>query len=194
MKIGVDVDGVLTDIERYLWDYGSKYYYRLNKEINIDHNKYNSLDMFDWGEQADDMFWCENYDTYCQNAEARVFAAEIIKQLIKEGHEIYIITARGGRCENKKTKRKSDKILKKWLKKHKIKYNKIFTPGEDKLCTCLENDIDIMIEDCPDNLKQLSKHMPMICMHASYNAKCRGKNITRCHSWYEIYDKINRIF
>ena len=27
MKIGIDIDGVLTDVEQWQLDYGSKYYY-----------------------------------------------------------------------------------------------------------------------------------------------------------------------
>lgn len=33
MKIGIDIDGVLTDIERWQLDYGSKYFYKFGKSI-----------------------------------------------------------------------------------------------------------------------------------------------------------------
>ena len=34
MKIGIDIDGVLTDIEKWQLDYGSKFYYEnYNKGI-----------------------------------------------------------------------------------------------------------------------------------------------------------------
>lgn len=35
MRIGIDIDGVLTDIEQWQLDYGSKFYFeKYNKQIN----------------------------------------------------------------------------------------------------------------------------------------------------------------
>ena len=33
MNIGIDIDGVLTDVIRYACDYGSKYFLKYNKNI-----------------------------------------------------------------------------------------------------------------------------------------------------------------
>lgn len=35
MRIGIDVDGVLTNIERFQLDYGSKYFFENHKEGKI---------------------------------------------------------------------------------------------------------------------------------------------------------------
>ena len=32
MRIGIDIDGVLTDVERWQLDYGSKFYYERYKK------------------------------------------------------------------------------------------------------------------------------------------------------------------
>lgn len=192
MRIGIDADGVLTEIESYLWDYGSKFLVEHDIDVSIDHTQYNTMGAFGWDEEKDDIFWKEHYDHYCKTVSVKRFAPEIIKKLKQEGHEIYIITARGSdEFVDKKYKKRSYKMLKKWLKDNKIKYDKlIFTEG-NKTSYCLDNQIDIMIEDCPENLRQISKKIPMICMHANYNAKVRGKNIIRCHTWYEVYNRIN---
>lgn len=42
MKIGIDIDGVLTDIERWQLDYGSKYFYKFGKSIE-DYKAYETL-------------------------------------------------------------------------------------------------------------------------------------------------------
>jgi len=192
MRIGIDVDGVLTDLEQYLWDYGSKYLNELNQDISIDHTQYNTLATFGWSIEKDDMFWHGTYDNYSKNVEIRKFASEVIKKLKKEGHEIYIITARG-HDSWVLNRNKSDKMLKKWLRINKVKYDKLIFTEANKLEHCLKNNIDIMIDDCPYNIRQISKKVPMICMHANYNARMRGKNIVRCHSWYEIYDRISSL-
>ena len=84
-------------------------------------------------------------------------------------------------------------MLKKWLKSNKVKYDKLIFTGHDKSQHIIDNKIDIMIEDCPANIKQLVKEIPMICFHSNYNAKVRGKNIIRCHTWYEVYNRINSL-
>lgn len=194
MRIGVDVDGVLTNIERYMWDYGSKYATDWNLDVSIDHTKYNTIDMFGWGKENDSTFWKKIYDDYCKNAPIRSFASEILNKLKKDGHEIYIITARSPEEDvTPKNIKKSNKMLIKWLRNNKVKYDKLIFTGEDKLNHCLDNDISIMIEDCPKNIRQISKKIPMICMHADYNSKVKGENIIRCHSWYEVYNRINSL-
>ena len=194
MRIGVDVDGVLTDIERYLWDYGAKYSYECKLETSIDHTEYNTLDMFGWGKEIDTNFWKKIFEHYCTKGLVRPFAAEVLEKLKQEGHEIYIVTARCPEEDaTEKNIKKSNNMLKKWLKRNKIKYDKLIFTGCDKLGHCIDNKIDIMIEDCPGNLKQLSKQIPMICFHSNYNAKVRGKNIIRCHTWYEVYNRISSL-
>lgn len=194
MRIGVDVDGVLTEIERYMWEYGSKYANEWNLDITIDHTEYCTIDIFGWGEENDNKFWKEIYDDYCTNVSVKRFASEVIEKLKQEGHEIYIITARGHDAYvDEKDKKKSNKMLIKWLKQNKIKYDKLIFTGSDKLDYCIENEIDIMIEDCPKNIRQISKKIPMICMHADYNARVRGNNVIRCHTWYEVYNRISSL-
>jgi len=194
MRIGVDVDGVLTDIERYLWDYGSKYAAQNNLETSIDHTEYNTLEMFAWEKELDTSFWKDIFVHYSTKAPIRTFASEVLQKLKKEGHEIYIITARCPEEDaTEKNIKKSNNMLKKWLKNNKVKYDKLIFTGWDKSKHVKDNEIDIMIEDCPGNIKQLAKEIPMICFHSNYNAKVRGKNIIRCHTWYEVYNRINSL-
>ena len=39
MKIGIDIDGVITNYEQFLLDYGSKYCYENSIPINVDINE-----------------------------------------------------------------------------------------------------------------------------------------------------------
>ena len=80
-----------------------------------------------------------------------------------------------------------------WLRKNEIEYDKIIFSPEDKLSICLENNIDVMIEDKPANINKISTRIPVICFHAGYNKNCIGNNIIRCYSWYDIYSKISSI-
>ncbi|MNI80897.1 5' nucleotidase, deoxy (Pyrimidine), cytosolic type C protein (NT5C) [compost metagenome] len=77
-----------------------------------------------------------------------------------------------------------------WLKLNDIYYDKLIFSPEDKLDICINHNIDIMIEDSPNNINTLSTKIPVICFNANYNSKCKGDNILRCYSWYDIYNKI----
>lgn len=38
MRIGIDIDGVLTDVIRYACDYGSKYFFEKYGKLEINNN------------------------------------------------------------------------------------------------------------------------------------------------------------
>ena len=56
------------------------------------------------------------------------------------------------------------------------------------------NYIELMIEDSPENIKEISSKVPTFCYNCLYNKDIEGENITRVYSWYDIYDKIKKMF
>ena len=190
MRIGIDIDGVLTDIEKFQFDFGSKFFSNYNKFI-VNPKGYESLEVFGVDNNLDDEFWNEYYFYYLKEEPIRRFANEVIAKLKSEGNEIYIITARYG--ENKISTEENQSLTKAWLSKNKIIYDKLIFSPEDKLATCLENNIDIMIEDRPSNINKISTKIPVICFHAEYNSSCHGNNIYVAYSWYDVYHKIELI-
>ena len=196
MRIGIDIDGVLTDIEQFQLDYGSKFYYENYKKEIVNHKEYETYDIFDSNKEIDNLFWNKYFIDYSVNVKARDLSSEVIKKLKEDRNEIYIVTARGSFLSHSSgvmTYDENKKVVKKWLEKNDIYYDKlIFSPG-DKLDICLENNIDIMIEDSVHNINIVSTKLPVICFHANYNELCHGENIIRCYSWYDIYAKINNL-
>ena len=196
MKIGIDIDGVLTDVERWQLDYGSKFYYeRYQKEI-VDFEGYDTNQIFNVDDKLDKEFWREYFKEYSLNVEARKFANEVIDKLKQDRHQIYIITARGSFLSHSAdvmSIEENHQIVLNWLKNNHINYDKIIFSPEDKLDICKENNIDLMIEDKVDNINKISKIIPVICFHAGYNKDCKNSNIIRCYSWYDIYSKINKL-
>lgn len=194
MNIGIDIDGVLTDIERFEIDYGSKFCIEEEIPINIDVSKYLEIDRLGWSDKQAEKFWNKFLVKYVTESNARVFSAEIIKKLQENGYKIYIITARNEYGMPKKYYGKMQKLTKKWLKNQNIKYNKlIFAQDKDKIKQCLENNIDIMIEDCPNNILDISNKIKVIKYDCQYNKNVQGDNIITAYSWYHIYDIINKI-
>ena len=193
MRIGIDIDGVLTDIEKWQLDYGSKFYYENYNKTIVNPKGYETNEIFDSSIECDDQFWDKYFKEYSINVEARKFASEVISKLKQDGYEIYIITARGSflsHSANVMSKEENEHIVKEWLNKNNIYYDKLIFSPEDKLGICINNDINIMIEDKVDNINKIATKLPVICFNAGYNEECKGENIYGVYTWYDIYNTI----
>ncbi|MCL2354877.1 MAG: hypothetical protein FWC68_03205 [Oscillospiraceae bacterium] len=198
MRIGIDIDGVLTNVHQFTIDYFTKYCVENNIEYTIGDCDYESATTFNVSNKTDEDFWYEHIFYYAKNQPARIFSSEVIKKLKKEGHEIYIITARWLSNKSDETGNKMRNAVENWLHNNDIKYDKlIFSKlkeyGERKIESCENTKIDLMIEDSPQNIIELSAVCPIICFDNSYNQNVEGNNIYRCYSWYDIYKKIREI-
>lgn len=196
MRIGIDIDGVLTDVGRFVIDYMTKYCVDNNIEYNITGSNYEYYKAFNISEKQEDDFWEGYLEYYAVNAIARPFAAEVIKKLRTDGHEIYIVTARWLTNRDDAAGERMRETVRAWLAKNNISYDKlIFTKatGERKHQEILANRISLIIEDNPRNIQELAEIIPVICYHSEYNQDCSGNNIIRCYSWYDIYHKLSEI-
>lgn len=196
MRIGIDIDGVLTNMEAFLIDYLSKYCVENNINFSIGDSNYHVSKTFHITHEQGERFWEEYLEYYAIHEPARPFAGEVIKKLKEEGNEIYIITARWGGNREDEIGEKMRAIVRNWLSEYGIIYDKLIfakASGEKKAWEMQEYQIDIMIEDNPNNVKELSKITKVICYNTGYNQDCIGENITRCYSWYDIYKTIMKV-
>ena len=196
MRIGIDVDGVLTELNRFTIDYLTKYLVENNIDYKIGKADYEAYAAFGIDQQTEDDFWAEYLDLYARKVRACAFASEVIKKLKEDGHEIYIVTARWLTNRDDEVGENMRNKVKVWLSENDIIYDKlIFTKAkkEKKLDEIKEFKIDLMIEDCPKNIEDLSKVVPMICYYAEYNKDFSFENTTRCFSWYDIYRVIKKM-
>lgn len=192
MRIGIDIDGVLTDFEKWQLDVGSKFFNKYNKNI-VEPNGYDSDTVFNISKELDSEFWKEYLYDYAKNEPSRKFAGEVIDKLKKDGFEIYIITARYLTNRNDDLGNEMRNIVIEWLRTNNIHYDKIIFSLEDKLEICKENDISIMIEDKVENINNISEIIPVVCFNAGYNKSCIGNNIYRAYTWYDVYHQITKV-
>ncbi len=190
MRIGIDIDGVLTDIEQWQLDVGGKFFSKFNKSV-LNKDGYEITKIFNVSGELDSQFWNEYLYDYVTKEPSRKYASEVIKKLKDDGNEIYIVTARYLTDRNNEDGEKMRKIVVNWLAEQKIDYDEIIFSPEDKKENCKKYNIDIMIEDKVDNINKISSIIPVICFHAGYNNECKGKNIYRVYNWYDIYNLIN---
>ena len=193
MNIGIDIDGVLIDLEDFMVNYGPKFCIEENIPIKVNGIKYSEIETFSWTEEQAEKFWNKYLVKYVVESKPRELAIEILKKLQEEGNKIYIITARNESGLPPEYYGKMQELTKEWLKTNNIEYEKlIFIKDEEKLAQCLENKVCVMIEDCPNNILNISKQVPVIKYDCQYNKNIEGKNIKTAYSWYHIYDIINK--
>lgn len=181
MRVGIDIDGCLTEIDKWTFIAGEECGYTVKRYA------YEAKDIFDLEKTEYQKFWAKYFDTLLAHVEMRKNANRVIDRLIKEGHEIYIITARA-ECDLPEEKKNQDieVITRDWLKNNNINYHHLEMRCFNKDSYCQENNIDIMIEDKPSNILAIAKLIPVICVDCTYNREIKGKNIMRASSWDDI--------
>ena len=146
--------------------------------------------MFNWAEGEVEAYYKDNIERIVNKLNVKSGAKEYIDKLRKDGHYICIIT---GRDNGEHSDPYNN--TKKWLDDNSIKYDKLILTNaykndeHGKSEKCIENNIDIMIDDsvniCQDCIKS---GITTLIMDTPYNRKIN--NITRVHNWKEIYEYI----
>ena len=191
MIIGIDIDGVLTDMFGYVYKASKKY----NKENKIKGEKIKSSlhfnEHFGWSDEQCDKFWDESIWEYSKNVKFYKSASKYIKKLKNDGHEIYIVTKRHFLSDDDEDGTRMKTLLSNQLSK----YDKIFAVNRQttKLTPLIDNKVDIMIDDEVKNIEEISKLIPTICYTTKYNKAYSNQNMYRCKNWREIYNLISNL-
>ena len=195
MNIGIDIDGVLTDLENYIKTVGKKYMIENNLGFDDTMNT-NSICGF-LSKEDSHQFWDTHWEKYATSIKVRENASNIIEKLKNDGNKIIIITARAYDSQivkrGIKRQKNMEKLIIKWLDKNNIMYDKIVFSNLNKLKACLNNKIDIMIEDSISNIEQLKNHMKLLCFDAKYNHSYTNNQIYRVYKWDDVYNIISKI-
>ena len=80
-----------------------------------------------------------------------------------------------------------------YYKENKIYYDEIVFDVKDKRKYCKDNNINIMIEDDPINLRKLLSNTNILVFDYPYNRNKEFFNLTRVYSWYDTYYRIKCI-
>lgn len=146
MNIAIDTDGCITNLENYFF---------------TDGNTFQSIKGYSL------KFAFLLYAVFSKPRE------ETVKTLqeLSENHKLINITARKYVTEKNARGFLSRFLLRFWYWRNHIKFDKIvFCKDEEKVAKCMENDIDIMIEDNPENIKRLENAgIKVVIFGTSYN-------------------------
>lgn len=192
MIIGVDIDDTLTIEHSLVIDYGTMYCNKLGKYHLKTIYSPEIVEMFDWPLKVAHEFYYKYAETFAEYP-AVPFASEVLNKLKQEGHQIYIITARKHNDEwfPKHISKRTELYTAEWLLKNKIPFDKIFFDAKDKGKVCEENNVDIMIDDNPQNIEKAIGKTCVFIFDKDYNRRPEYNLMTRVVSWYDAYDKIH---
>ncbi|UWG96972.1 hypothetical protein LPY66_19215 [Dehalobacter sp. DCM] len=191
MRIGLDIDGTLTDFEKFILDNSSKYMKNKHDLDIININGYDVDEVFDienelikrgcYNELASRKnkeilsdFWKKYYLKYCIFTPFRNGAKETIKKLYNEGHEIYIFSSRKNTCDNSLLGKFVRNTTKLQLLINGIIFHKLFLfpNDEEKIAAIRNNNINLMIDDKPKLIEEVSKFTNVFCINTNYNQNC----------------------
>lgn len=192
MIIGVDIDGVLTNLFKFV-DKKRKEICKKDKiKIVRNKNALNLRELYGITEEESDKFWIENIFEYAEKVKFYKSASKYLKKLKEDGHIIYLITLREYLGLKDENGQRMKEIVKKTLTQNNITFDKLYAlhPVGEKLTTIVSEKVDVMIDDGASNLISISDYIPTICYSTVYNTGLKLDNMTRCKNWREIYKTI----
>lgn len=177
IKIGIDIDGTVTDPYGFLPFLNEIFKKSITKE------EYNTLDWEKLYGKVDGDFYInfdENYSYTYEVAKPADFAIDVINKFEKtNGIYICFITARRACLRD---------ITKKWFEKYNIDTENIYMLGPIKKSgKAIELGCDIFIEDDPNNAIDIAKNgIEVLLIDTNYNKNVEYDNITRVNNWKDI--------
>lgn len=192
MKIGIDIDNVISNFNDELL----KEYLKHDKELRntgiINKDVFIRYGMFDWTEKEETEFYKNSIERIAIKLKPIHRATETIKKLKEDGNEIIIISRRNNGEYNNPYK-----LTEEWLAKYNIVYDKLILTNaynkEEKANVCKENNIDIMIEDSTQTAVNIEKvGTKVLFMNTRYNKN--NENFEKVSNWKEIYSKISKLY
>ena len=151
MKIGIDIDGVVIDSETTFRTYEEIFAIEeLNgrKIVNSEEPKFQQR--YDWTEEEQKQFIDKYFLEVSKNSGLMSGFVPVYKRLKEQGHEFVVITAGGGFVEEMKDD--AERVL----NENGIVFDKYYWKNDDKVQACLDEKVDLMIDDDHRIIKRLN--------------------------------------
>jgi len=197
MTIGVDIDGVLTDIHAFNMRNAPAFFKRkFDREI-VDESPYDIRDMFGCPDSEWLAYWKRYLLKYALAEPARQGAKAFSKKLRNDGHEIIIISKRVFTAKQSIMGKLMRTLVKIWLWRNEIWHNDVIFCAHDihdiKKTVCLEKNVGILVDDEPENIYAVASVAKVLCFDTTYNRDCEGENIFRIKDFDEAYSFITEL-
>ncbi len=185
MVIGIDIDNTITHTTEMIMHYARIFGARKGLNTVSDPRFYYLEDALGWDQAVADEFLFQYLGHIYREMRPKEKAVEVIREL-KKDHHIILITSRNQQYPQ------VEEATSVWLKQHGVEYDRLILNATSnmhyfsKLAVCLENQVDLMIEDHHDLVSEISAHMPVLMFDYPYNSHLKADNIIRVRHWEHI--------
>ena len=179
MRIGIDIDDTITNTQAKIDELALKDGFKI-----YDRTKHWFYDRYNTTSKEDEEFLRKHVVEIMTTETIKEDSSKYINKLIDDGHEIFIVTARSGYYNEN-----IPDITINYLKEHGIKYHDIILECRDKARVCLDNKIDILVDDSIENILNVEEvGIKTITIDNEYNREIKT---TRASNWKEVYEIIS---
>jgi uncharacterized HAD superfamily protein len=175
MVIGLDIDDTITNSSELVMEYAKKYFNSTNEDYTNSILHAETID----GELLD--FYYKYLLELMKNYTLKENVKDVIDRLKLKGHKIIVITARAYTVQAGLIEITID-----YFEKHNIVVDKMIFKSIDKLNACLENKVDIMVDDSISVLNTLKNTNIKTLLFSSVNNKNQETDLIRINSWLEL--------
>ena len=190
MKIGIDADGVILDYERVVRAKAEIFdllELKGNGVVNKEEHHFQKI--YNWSETQILDFINKFFMESNKVTPLVAGAKEVINYLKQDGHELIVITARGGFIEEMKDA--AEEIF----AKNNLTFDKIYWKADDKLSICQKENIDVMIDDYYVICEEISRNKIKTLYFRDKDMKKLQENeyLKEVSNWGEIYRYIKNL-
>ena len=178
MKIGFDIDDVITDTSSSMKDYVMKYDENGELKANME-----DIMRGDASTPFIEKFFVDHFLSIAKSAKIKEHAYEVIQDLFENGNEIYLITARG---EERKIFYGAEALTLAYLKEHGICYTDIVFNCTDKAKVCKDYGIDVMVDDSIRHCEAVRNAGIRSILFTSCVNEALPTTVTRVKDWWEL--------
>lgn len=183
--IGIDIDNTITHTTEMILHYAQIF----GKEQGIntipDMRYYYLEDILGWDRKTADEFLNTHLGRIYDEMQPKEQVTEVIRDLKKQ-HELILITSRNSQLPA------TEEVTVNWLERNGVFYDRLILNTTsnmhffNKLDVCLENQVDVMIEDHYKLVSEISPFLPVIMFDYPYNRHLLSDNIIRVKHWSEV--------
>jgi len=182
-KLGVDIDGVLTNTPQGILD--ALHAQGLGKDTDLTHIR-------DWAYSHVEGCTLESImeivlaDGFSANLDPMPFASLMSELRAVAGVELHLVTARPAHLEAE---------TREWLRDNEVVYDNLtFVKADEKADYATRWGLHAFVEDNPTNATRLAEVCPVYLMDWGYNRSVKHPNIKRVNDLMDVYlDVIERV-
>jgi len=191
MIIGIDIDNTITHTTEMIMHYARIFGQERGLNTIPDPSYYYLEDALGWDKETADEFLSLYLGRIYAEMQPKEQAIEVIRGLKRE-HEVILITSRNRQFPQ------VEEVTVNWLAQNGIVYDRLILNTTSnmhffsKLAVCLENQVEVMIEDHYELVSEISPIIPVIMFEYPYNRHLSSDNIIRVKHWNEVRQWVNQ--